>query len=328
MNNLMMMERIKMFNLNSLWFWIKCTLVFCILILIYQFWQEGRVELPELLIRLRSAHLGWLLIGVVLSVIFIGLQAEMYVWSFRSVQEHIGRWSATILFLKRNFVSVFLPGGSVSSLATFSQSIEKQGVTKVKVSIASTIYIISGLVTLWIVAVPAIIYAIKEQEASSTEEISLLVVTLMLLFVVFVVISISQKNKWYQLIAKKFPNFIKHLDTFSHTPLSIKALLMTNSVSMALEIVSILLFYIALRAVGIETGWVTPILAYTLSTLILSVAPIARGVGAVELSLLYILNHSGIDMASALTVTLIYRFFGFWLPLLIGGFSFINRKNM
>ena len=65
-----------------------------------------------------------------------------------------------------------------------------------KVSIASTIYIISGLVTLWIVAVPAIIYAIKEQEASSTEEISLLVVTLMLLFVVFVVISISQKNKW------------------------------------------------------------------------------------------------------------------------------------
>jgi phosphatidylglycerol lysyltransferase len=314
-------------HFSSLWFWLKAALVVCILTLIYQFWQEGSIELPELITRLRSAHGAWLCVGVLLSMVFIGLQAEMYVWSFRSVQANIGRYSATFLFLKRNFVSVFLPGGSVSSLATFSQSIEKQGVTKFKVSIASSIYIISGLVTLWLVAVPAILYAIKQQEANNVEEISLLIVTLMLLFVVFFIFSVLKKNKFHQFLAPYFPNFITQLDTFLQTPFNFRALLMTHIVSLGLEIISILLFYVALRAIGIHTDWITPILAYTLSTLILSVAPVARGVGAVELSLLYILNHSGIDMASALTVTLIYRFFSFWLPLLIGGFSFINRKK-
>jgi phosphatidylglycerol lysyltransferase len=173
-----------------------------------------------------------------------------------------------------------------------------------------------------------IAYAIQLQEVNNLEEICLLVVTGMLLFVLFFVISIKKRNKWYQLLVKYFPDFTTQIDTFSQTPINFKAVLIANIASMALEIISILIFYVAMRAIGMDIGWITPILAYTLSTLILSVAPVARGVGAVELSLLYILNHSGIDTASSLTITLIYRFFSFWFPLLVGGLSFINRNNI
>jgi phosphatidylglycerol lysyltransferase len=308
-------------------FWFKTILILSIIWLIYAFLQQGRVELPQLIHRLRSADVTWISIGVLLSGLFIFFQGEMYVWSFRSVEENVPRWVAIRLYLKRNFVSVFLPAGAVSSLATFSQSLENKGITKFKISIASGIYIISGVVTLWLIAVPVLIYTARLQQIDMAASISLGVLTGLLLLVVLFVISIKQKGKIYQFFTKRFPKIALQMDTFLHTPINIKALIATNIASILLEIIGILLLFVSIYAIGLDINWIVPCLAYTLSTLILYVAPIARGVGAVELSLIYVLTHNGIDANSALTVTLLYRFFGFWLPVLLGGVVFINRKS-
>ncbi len=312
---------------QSFGFWFKSILILCIIWLIYEFLKQGRVELPQLLNRLRSADLTWIGIGVLLSGLFIFFQGEMYVWSFRSVQENVPRWTAIRLYLKRNFVSVFLPAGAVSSLATFSQSIENKGITKFKISIASAIYIISGVVTLWLIAVPVLIYTARLQQIDKAASISLGVLTGLLLLVIVVVLSIKNKGTMYQFFTKRFPKIALQMDEFLHTPISISALIATNSASLVLEIVGIFLLFVSIYAIGLDINWIVPCLAYTLSTLILYVAPIARGVGAVELSLIYVFTHNGIDANSALTITLMYRFFGFWLPVLLGGIVFINKKS-
>jgi phosphatidylglycerol lysyltransferase len=308
-------------------FWFKTILIVCIIILIYQFLKQGRVEIPQLMKRLRSAHKDWLGIGALLSLLFIVLQGEMYVWSFRTVQEKVERWTAIKLYLKRNFVSVFLPAGAVSSLATFSQSIENKGITKLKTSIASAIYVISGIVTLWLIAVPVLIYTARTQQIDKAATISLAVLTGLLIVVIVFVLSIKSKGEIYQFTVKRFPKIAAQIDDFLHTAIDIKALIATNIASLLLEIVGILMLFVSIYAIGLDINWIVPFLAYTLSTLILYVAPIARGVGAVELSLIYVLTHNGIDANDALTITLLYRFFGFWLPLLLGGIVFINKKS-
>jgi phosphatidylglycerol lysyltransferase len=241
----------------------------------------------------------------------------------RSVGENVSRRLAISLYLKRNFVSVFLPVGSISSLAAFSQDVENEGITKLKMSAASAIYLVAGIVTLWIVAIPILVFTAQSQHIDGVAYISLLVLTLLLIGVFFLVVNLKNKGKSHELLTKYAPNIASQINQLLATPMNTKAIIMVNVASLGLEIGGILSLFASIYAIGLNIYWLIPCLAYTISTLILYVAPVARGVGAVELSLIYVLTHNGIDDNSALTVTLLYRFFGFWWPLVLGGLSFI-----
>jgi phosphatidylglycerol lysyltransferase len=309
-------------------FWFKTILILSIIGLIIKFVQQGSVEIPQLINHLKNADKNWLFTGVLLSVLFVLLQGEMYYWSFRTLREKVSRWSVIQLYLKRNFVSVFLPVGSISSLATFSQNIERQGVTTLKMSVASSIYLVSGIATLWIIAIPILFLTAQSQHIDTIAYVSLFVLTLLLIALIVFLNNLKKRGKSYQLFTKYLPKHVKQLDNFLSMSIDLKALMMANLASLGLEIVGILMLFVAIYAVGLDINWLIPCVAYTIATLILYVAPVARGVGAIELSLIYILTQNGIESNSAFTVTLLARFFGFWLPLLFGAASFINRDTL
>jgi phosphatidylglycerol lysyltransferase len=309
-------------------FWFKTVLIVSIGFLLYKFLQQGRVEIPQLMNRLKTADKYWLSVGVLLTFVFVILQGEMYFWSFRSVGEKVSRWQAIGLYLKRNFVSVFLPVGSISSMATFTQSIEKKGLTPLKISIASAIYLISGIVTLWIIAIPILFLTAQSQHIDTIAYISLLVLTVFLILGIIFISNLKKRGKSYQLFARFLPKHVAQLDSFLTTPIKTPALIGANLASLGLEIVGIFMLFVSVYAIGFDIAWLIPCLAYTIATLILYVAPVARGVGAIELSLIYVLTQNGLDANAALTVTLLSRFFGFWLPLILGGLSFINLKKL
>ncbi|MCJ7713145.1 phosphatidylglycerol lysyltransferase domain-containing protein, partial [Candidatus Bathyarchaeota archaeon] len=66
---------------------------------------------------------------------------------------------------------------------------------------------------------------------------------------------------------------------------------------------------------------------YVAMIIIMSFSPFMRGLGAVELSLTYLLVQFGYETSLAASITLIFRFFEFWLPLAIGLFVFIIKKE-
>jgi phosphatidylglycerol lysyltransferase len=309
-------------------FWFKSLLILCIVALIFQFVKQGSVEIPQLLDRLKNADKYWLFIGFLLSFLFVFFQGEMYYWSFRTVKERVPRWATIQLYLKRNFVSVFLPVGSISSMATFGQSIENQGIAKLKVSVASAVYLVAGIITLWVVALPVLFFTAQSQRVDTTAYVSLLVLTIFLVALIVFLNNLKKRGKSYQLFAKYLPKHKEQLDNLLSTPMNIGALIATNLASLALEVVGIIIIFISIYAIGLDINWLIPCLAYTIATLILYVAPVARGVGAIELSLVFVLTQNGIDTNSALTVTLLSRLFGFWLPLLLGAASFINREAL
>ena len=278
--------------------------------------------------QLKNANKYWLFIGVSLTILFVLLQGEMYFWSFRTIREKVSRWSTIQLYLKRNFVSVFLPVGSISSLATFSQNIEKQGVTPLKMSAASSIYLVSGILTLWVIAITIFFLTAQSQHIDTIAYVSLLVLTLLLITLIVFLNNLKKRGKSYELFKKYLPKYVKQLDNFLLMPLNYKALIRVNLASLSLETVGISMLFVAIYAIGLDIHWLIPCLAYTIATLILYVAPIARGVGAIELSLIYILTQNGIESNSAFTVTLLSRFLVFWLPLLFGAASFLNRDTL
>lgn len=57
----------------------------------------------------------------------------------------------------------------------------------------------------------------------------------------------------------------------------------------------------------------------------MSVSPFLRGLGAVEFSLLLIFQQYGYSNGQSLSITILYRIFEFWLPLVLGVVAFVWR---
>jgi phosphatidylglycerol lysyltransferase len=118
---------------------------------------------------LKNIELSYFFLGLLVTVLYILLNGLMYVYAFRAVQSSITLTDGLKLFLKRNLISVFLPGGGVTSLAFFNQEIERKGVSKTRINFASYIYAVVGIASLALVAFPVLVYLaiVRSSTASS-----------------------------------------------------------------------------------------------------------------------------------------------------------------
>ena len=124
------------------------------------FLMHERVEIADVSHNILRSQWQWVLGGICITIIYILLQGQMYVFSFASVHSRISLLDATVLFMKRNLVSVFLPAGGISSLAFFSGPVEKRGIKKSQIHFASSIYAFSGILTVVIFGIPVLVYSI------------------------------------------------------------------------------------------------------------------------------------------------------------------------
>ena len=86
-------------------------------LLAFVFFRSERKELLEIIPRIKDADVSWLIAGTGVSILYILLQSGMYTSSFAAIGSPLKLVDATELFLKRNFLSIFLPAGGVSALA-------------------------------------------------------------------------------------------------------------------------------------------------------------------------------------------------------------------
>jgi len=169
------------------------------------FVKHERGEFAQIQRILNTAQPLWVLLGIAISSLYIALQALMYVFSFKSIHKKITFQSALLLFLKRNFISVFLPAGGVSSLAFFTKPLEEQDISKTKIHFASTIYAFVGILSVLLVAIPAIIFTLIK-ETTSSGEISALIGLLGLTgLLIWVFRSVTRNGIVYHLILKLNP---------------------------------------------------------------------------------------------------------------------------
>ncbi len=117
------------------------------------------------------------------------------------------------------------------------------------------------------------------------------------------------------------------LDEMIDQNINRKQLLITLMFSVLIEIVGIVHLYIAMLALGFTASWPAAFIGYIAMVLILIASPFLRGLGAIEVSLTFVLGQFGFPVIAAASITLLYRFFEFWLPVIAGIVSFISRKN-
>jgi phosphatidylglycerol lysyltransferase len=276
---------------------------------------------------LSDANKYWVTAGLGLVIFYIFIQGVMYVTSFASIGTRLNLWDAIILFLKRNFISVFLPAGAVSSLAFFSNEIEKKGITKTQAYFASSIYAFVGILSVVIVAIPAFIFVVSGGSIGMGKWYALAGVILILLFFVFVYYSLVRKGSLYSWIVKIFPKSELFIGELKNNKINSKQFIYTVLISVLIEFVGIAHVYISMIALNFPPSLSTAIIAYIVVVIFLIISPFLRGLGAIEVSMVYVLTHSGFTNADSIAITLLFRFFEFWLPLFTGVVSFLLKVD-
>lgn len=291
------------------------------------FLHHEETEISTVRDQLANAAGTIILLGIFITLIYIATHSFMYKAAFAALNAKITLKAGLVLFLKRNFVSVFLPAGGVSSLAFFTDEIEKTGVTKTKIHFASSIYGFVGIVSVVLIAIPVFVYGLTTHNVSGSEWIALLTVMVLLSLLYLLYVNIIRKRWSYRVLKRYFPSAEVFVNDIVAGAISRKRLAESLFYSLVIEVWGILHLYIAAYAVGIHISLMTCATGYLIAVLFMIISPFMRGLGAVEFSLGYTLTRFGLTMVEAISVTALYRFFEFWLPLLAGVLSFIAKAN-
>ncbi len=300
--------------------------LFCVF-MAWWFFHHEKNELKQVPKILAGSDISWLIAGGLLVIGYIVVQALMYNSSFQAVGAKVSLQDTIPLFLKRNFISVFLPAGGVSALAFYNRSIEKKGVGRTQIHIASAIYGFVGIFSVVIVAIPSFILAMFYTPLEWTAWLGLALVCILtggILWLYQVIKKGGRIRKW---LGGKVPALQVVLNELQTGNLQTGGLMRTVMWSVIIEFCGIAHLYISLGALGINPGVLSAIMGYIVAVIFMMISPFLRGLGAVELSMAYLLMHFGIEQDMALTATLLFRIFEFWLPLALGLLTFVVKWN-
>jgi phosphatidylglycerol lysyltransferase len=309
-------------------YWRELLSVLFILVAFY-FFRKERGEFTRVSDVLSAIHVSWLLWGILLAVIYIALQAYMYVTSFSAVNARITFISAVELYLKRNLIGIFLPAGGVTSQTFFKSIAERQHVSNTKINLASYIFVVLGIASVILIGIPVILYLVFSKGAIGEETYYFLILLVLICFVCWLSYSIYKKGWWYRKLVRRIPRFEVVLSEILSEKIASRQIVLTLLISLAIELVGIAQLYVSMRAISPDISFQAALLGYTVATIFLVISPFLKGIGAIELSLIYILTLYGYDTTVAASITLLYRFFNFWLVVVAGLVSFLsNRRSL
>lgn len=304
--------------------WKELLAIFFILLAFYFFRQERR-ELRSLRSSIGNADSFWMTMGIAITLVYVLLQAGLYIYSFLSVNGSIKVAHAVELYLKRNLISVFLPAGGISSLAFMPNNIRNAQIHKHQVHRASAIYGFIGIFSVFIVGIPVLFYMALQHSSVPGAAAGLVVIVAILAATVVLARAIKNKSKLYFWLVKDRPKIANWIDEMFSFELSMPAFWKATFDSVLIEVAGIVHLYIAMLAVGVHPSWEAAVVGYIVATIFLIISPFLRGIGAIELSLTFILQRYGYTTLQALEITLLFRLFEFWLPLALGILAFAAK---
>jgi len=287
-----MIRRVKNFTtyvFNNKFFWQLILAVLMIGLAIF-FISHEHLEVLKIRDELMQSNPWYILLGISLTILYLFLMGLMYVHSFRSIGQKIPILLAVRLFLKRNFVSVFLPAGGFSSLLFFTGEVEDKGATKSQIHLASTLFGFMSFLSVLVVAILVLFSTMFMKNIPRMESYGFVILLLLTAFIVFVVYSIAKKGKIYGIFTRLMPSVALILDEMIAQDINRKEVLKTLFFSVLIEIIGILHLYVAMLALGFEPSWPAAILGYIVMVVLLMASPFLRGFGAIEVSVTYVLG--------------------------------------
>lgn len=290
------------------------------------FFVDQRAEVMAASHLIQGSSQLWLAAAAVLSLSYIIVHGLVYTASFKALSYELSLPVAVKLFLKRNFVGVFLPAGGFTSIALFRNDTAKEEISRSTTDFASVIYTLVNLLSLLLLSI-FVLFFWGVNNANGSFLLFLGGSIGLCVAITCCIVSFYRKKAIYRLTVRYFPSVQSfHQDLISRK-LSIKPLILSLVWATVVELIGILHLYVSMLALHLEPSLEACLIVYTVATLFYCFSPFMKGVGIVEISMVVLLCRFGYTEQQAISISLLYRLFEFWVPLLIGGLSFFVQKD-
>ncbi len=282
------------------------------------FIRHEEVELRNVLATAAEADIFFIVGGLFCTLTYIACQAGMYAFSLKAIGQEAGIFSLASLYLKRNFVSVFLPAGAFTSLMFFNSQLEKQGVSKPAAYYSAYLYSLAGLLSVVLLALPVLGFMVLKDTLTATEIIAFAAILLLTALLVWVVRSFLHGSWARRLMQRHNPQVMEVVEGLKHHKMKAAPFAWAVFMAVGTEVAGVAHVYIALHSLGLGGGVEESAVVYLVMVMLLIASPFLRGIGAIEVSVTYILTTYGYETVDAAAVTLLFRLFNFWLVFLLG----------
>jgi phosphatidylglycerol lysyltransferase len=304
------------------------SLTIAVVVIGYYFFKSQGAEIKNIPTILGKAKVDWILISLVFTGAFLLLHTLMYVFCFRAVGGQVNIWNCFELFSKRMVAGIFMPAGGVTSLSLFSSKLVAKGIPSTKIHLASTIFGMCALGSVAVAAFPLLIYLTINGELSLTMGISFISLLLFIGLFFWGITSIQGEGKLARWLNYIFPSAKRILKEAAEIKIRWNQVWIVLALSVGVELVGMIHVYTSLKALTLPSSIGVAIMGYIVAVLILSVAPVLRGVGPVEVGMTWVLTRFGLSLEQSIATTLLFRIFEFWIPAFIGTMFLMNEiKN-
>ncbi len=308
------------------------TTLWLILVAILAVWvlRNQRDQLHDILDRLKTANRYWLAAVIVIEVLSIWSVA----YTYKLTLNRLGHKASTAyqfdLHLQRTGVNFAAPFGGAATAYVYVERMKQAGVNRQDALLALIMRTLS--------VYGATVVVVVLTAALSGRPLFVIGAVAALIAMVLALIYLARQGQgdWKTIIrwAKRLPQKIQHqlvdaIDQFKDHQLSPADFLGTVATTLLTRVCTLAMIYACVRAVGFSPDLYGIFLAYVTSFVAARIVPVLYGMGAVEGSLTLSLQRSGVPADIAIGATLLFRFFDFFLPSLIGlaMYAWAERKN-
>lgn len=274
-----------------------------------------RTELDRIRELTFGAERWWVAALIALEVVILALVALTY----RSLLSRLGHRVRLIpligVHLQRVVVGTVAPIGGPSSMLVFVHSLHKRGVRPADALLTVSIKSVISNVAFLTLLLPVLLVQ-KPNGLLLAGTGGLVALVMVMAGALAMTLRKSKPPRW--LIRRLPRRGLRFVAQIRRHELSYGVLIGPFALMLATKLGGALMLFIGLRAVGFDTDFRAPLIAYVVGMVFMLVTPVFQGVGFVEVSMALALQRLGVPPAAAIGATLLCRVGELWLPLVAG----------
>lgn len=298
-------------------------------------------EFEEILATLQNGELGFLLLAVGLVVLWICNTAFLYKSIYQSLGIRVPLSEIIVISGAVGFANIIAPSGGMSGIAVLVDHARRKGYSTARAAITNTLLVEFDLLGFLVVLAIGIVVLIRRNNLTLPEitaSLILLAAVSLLGFLLYLgtksAAALDHALTWLTQLANKILMPFLHRDYLSidrahsftteaaeglmEIRKKPKSILMPAFFGLSGKVLLLGIFATMFLAFHVPISTGTLVSGFSIAYLFLIVSPTPAGLGFVEGALTLALVSMYVPLDSAVVITVAYRAFTFWLPLLFG----------
>ena len=301
-------------------------------------------QLEQLKTTLAQGQWNWILLAMLSQLAYYIVFTGSYQSAFYTVNISTSLLELIPVTLGSLFINTVVPAGGAGGVALFTEDLVRRGKPAARAATGVLLQLIADLTAFILVLIPGLVYLSIQHDLKSYEIAAAVILVVSTVGLSSLLVLGLWRPEWLRRLlnwSQHTVNWIfgrfnrslslandwaeKNAQEFSEATAAVAGhpgrLTLTILVAFAAHLLDIITLYFLFMAFNQPVGLGTLVAGYAVGILFLIVAITPQGIGVVEGMMALTFTSLGTSGAAAATITLVFRGFTFWLPMLLGFFA-------